>query len=109
MKGRGGEEERIRQLAAGRYTDSQLVLTYRSSEHVVHECAQTPPVHGLAMPYSLQDLRRPAHTHTHTHTHAHTHQVNSQLHQQQAKGWHQQGGGTSGLEENKLLQDGKGK
>lgn len=33
--------------------------TYRSRQHVVHERAQAPPVHSLAMTCSLQDLGSP--------------------------------------------------
>ena len=34
--------------------------TYRSSEHVVHESAQAPPVNSLPMSNSLQNFRGPA-------------------------------------------------
>ena len=36
-----------------------MVKTYRSREHVVHECPQTPPVHRLPVTRSLQDLWSP--------------------------------------------------
>ena len=38
------------------YTRHVHVDTHRSSEHVVHECSKTPPVHTLTMTRLLEDL-----------------------------------------------------
>lgn len=43
-----------------------VVFTDRSCEHVVHQGAQTPPVHRSVVSASHQDLRGPATTRAHT-------------------------------------------
>lgn len=47
----------------GAFNDIEAeILTDRSREHVVHQGAQTPPVHGSVVSASHQDLRGPATT-----------------------------------------------